>query len=184
MNERITGRHVAYLHICKRKLWLWSHGLELEEERSNQNAGQQRVAEANVLQDSFYTRRNEAGTQLLLELPGFAGRIDFFDGGRRIVHETKPSDKLADAHRWQLCFYLWLIRESGLGPATGVLEYPKQKKREEVVLTAEAERQLLADFEAIRQLVGQPSCPPVINQPRCKSCAYYDLCYVSESDSD
>jgi CRISPR-associated exonuclease Cas4 len=182
MNDRITGIHVAYFHICKRKLWLWAHGLELEEESTDQNTGQQRVAEANVLQDTTYRRRAEAGQQLMLELPGFAGRVDFFDAGRRVVHETKPSDKLAEAHRWQLRFYLWLIRESGLGPATGVLEYPKQKKREHVELSPADEAQLLADFEAIRQLVGQPDCPPVINKPRCKSCAYFDLCYVSESD--
>ncbi len=44
-----------------------------------------------------------------------------------------------------------------------------------------------ADMEQIRiweqqvmEVISMSTCPPVINRPICRSCAYRDLCYVDE----
>jgi len=48
------------------------------------------------------------------------------------------------------------------------------------VLT-DADRLAIAEWEvAIKQLVAQESCPPVIKKPFCKNCSYYDFCYSGE----
>src|SRR5690606_32181057 len=35
------------------------------------------------------------------------GKIDFFDTKNKVVHETKRSNKVEQAHIWQVKFYLW-----------------------------------------------------------------------------
>jgi CRISPR-associated exonuclease Cas4 len=63
---------------------------------------------------------------------------------------------------------------------TGLLEYPKIRRVEKVVL-ADADRVAIVEWEiAIERLVAQQMCPPVINKPFCKNCSYYDFCYSGE----
>lgn len=43
-----------------------------------------------------------------------AGRIDWAELRDGVLHETKHSPRALEAHRWQLRFYLWLLKLLGM----------------------------------------------------------------------
>src|SRR5690554_216047 len=108
------------------------------------------------------------------------GKIDFFDTKNKVVHETKRSNKVEQAHIWQVKFYLWLMELNEIEVEKGILEYPKLREREEVFLDEEDIRYLQKTVVEIKELLNSENCPPVINAKICKSCSYYDFCYVAE----
>lgn len=143
------------------------------------------VYDGKLLHEISYPQRSERYEEMLIsaEYKGIAlwGQIDYYDSRRGIVHETKRSDKVEDAHRWQVKFYLWLLRLNGVEDATGVLEYPKLRKIDEIFLQDEDCKRLEKMVCAIFTLVKGESCPSTINAKICKKCSYYDLCYASEN---
>jgi CRISPR-associated exonuclease Cas4 len=63
---------------------------------------------------------------------------------------------------------------------TGILEYPRLRETKDVRLTATDETYLRSAMAQISALIESDRCPPVINSKICKSCSYFDFCYVSE----
>lgn len=166
---RITGKHVNYYHICHRKLWLFHHGISFQQTHDN-------VADGTLLHQTAYPQRAQRYREIQIE----GIKIDFYDPHDRVVHEIKRSNKLEEASVAQLQFYLLTLERHGVVEPTGLLEYPKIRRVEKVVLT-EADRLAIAEWEVvIEQLVAQETCPPVINKPFCKNCSYYDFCYSGE----
>ncbi len=73
------------------------------------------------------------------------------------------------------------MEQNGIEKPTGILEYPKLRKRVEVEpLTDENREELETIFLKAREIIEQKNCPATINKPFCKKCAYYTLCYVEE----
>lgn len=165
----ITATHIAYYHICRRKLWLFGNGINMEHTSDT-------VAEGKLIHETSYPQR--AGKYTELSIGG--SKIDFYDPKAKVVHETKKSDKMEAAHEWQLRYYLLLLEQHGIEGATGLLEYPKLRQTSAVTLS-ESDRAYLAQCVAdIEALVEGERCPPVINAPVCRKCSYYELCYVAE----
>jgi CRISPR-associated exonuclease Cas4 len=100
-----------------------------------------------------------------------------------VLHETKKGRSTEDAHRWQLKFYLWLLKLCGVTrsdgtPFTGMLDYPALKRTEAVELTPEDEARLAEMVAALRRLADQPAPPPRITRRKfCRACAFEELCY-------
>lgn len=164
-----TGTHINYYHVCKRKLWLFHHGIQMEQTSDLVYAGK-------LIDEQSYGQRSDKYSQI--ELDGI--KIDFYDARNKVVHETKKSDKIEGAHEAQLKYYLWKLEKHGVTGASGILEYPKIRHKTVVELT-DADRQAINQWEAeIESIVMNSVCPPVINKPMCKKCAYYELCYVKE----
>ena len=108
------------------------------------------------------------------------GKIDFYDAKEKIIHEIKRSDKVEEAHEWQVKFYIWLLELNGVSGVHATLEYPKLRQTDEVWLT-EPDREYLNEvIHKITALQESEVCPPRINSKICKSCSYYELCYVEE----
>jgi CRISPR-associated exonuclease Cas4 len=111
------------------------------------------------------------------------GRIDrgrFRDG---LLTEVKKSPALAEAHRWQVRFYLWLCALTGAHRADGRLPtariaYPAQKRHEDVSL-GDADRTELARItRELRDLSRARTPPPRIDRRKlCHACAFEELCY-------
>lgn len=168
---RITGKHINYYHICHRKLWLFHHGISFQQTHDN-------VADGILLHETAYPQRAQRYREIQIE----GIKIDFYDPHAQVVHEIKRSNKMEPASIAQLQYYLLILERHGVENPTGLLEYPKIRRTETVVLT-EADRTAIGQWEAaIAQLVEQPTCPPTINKPFCKNCSYYDFCYVAEGD--
>lgn len=169
---------VGYYALCPRKAWLSMRGLWMEQESDA-------VAIGRLIDQTSYAREKKAvdvtatapdGTELV-------GRIDWAELRGGVLHETKKSRAVEDAHRLQLRFYLWLLRLSGVArgdgaPFTGMLNYPVLKRTEPVVLLPEHEAHLAEIVAELRRLAAEPTPPPRITRRSfCRKCAFEELCY-------
>jgi CRISPR-associated exonuclease Cas4 len=134
------------------------------------------VYEGKLLHETSYPRRAEKYQEI--ELDGI--KIDYYDPRNKVVHEIKKSDKHEEAHEWQVKYYLYVLEQNGIEDATGLLEYPKLHKTDEVLLTTsdrEAINEMLVNIE---QIIKDEHCPEKIQKSHCKNCSYFDFCYAEE----
>lgn len=165
----ITATHVNIYHICHRELWLHANEIRME-------SGSETVAEGKFIGETSYADRAEGYTEV--EVDGV--KIDFYDRKTGVVHEVKKSDKLEGAYIAQVKYYLYKLEQNGIAASYGMIEYPKLRKTTRVDLT-DTDRAAIPLWEAdIRRIIDLPACPPVIHKPFCKSCSYYEFCYVEE----
>lgn len=164
-----TGTHFNYYHVCKRKLWLFANGLTMEHTSDL-------VYEGKMLHETSYPQRSERYEEL--EVDGC--RIDFYDARNKVVHEIKKSDKVEEAHEWQVKYYIFVLERNGMEGVTGILEYPSMRQTTPVYLTDEDRKRLTEIEQEILIIAEADECPPVIRSRICKQCSYYEFCYVDE----
>jgi CRISPR-associated exonuclease Cas4 len=165
----ITGTHINYYFICHRKLWLFANGINMEHTS-------ELVAEGKFIHETTYQQRSDKYTEI--ELEGI--KIDYFDPVNKVIHETKKSGSHEEAHRWQLKYYMYVLKQHGMEGVKGVLEYPKLRDKEELILTAEDEGRLQQVMSDIETLVASDTCPPRIKKSKCRKCSYFDFCWSNE----
>lgn len=168
---QITGTHFNYYLICHCKLWLFANGINME-------STSDLVYEGKLLHETSYPRRSEKYREI--ELDGI--KIDYYDPKNKVVHEIKKSDKHEEAHEWQVKYYLFVLERNGVEGATGLLEYPRLHKTDEVLLTIpdrEAINEMLVKIEA---LITGENCPQRIPKSHCKNCSYFDFCWSGEEE--
>jgi CRISPR-associated exonuclease Cas4 len=165
----MTGTHFNYYYVCPRKLWLFANGINMEHTSDL-------VAEGKLIHEVSYPQRPERYEEL--EIDGI--KLDFYDARNRVIHEIKKSDKVEEAHRWQLKYYIHVLECNGVEGVTGILEYPTLRQTEKVELT-DNDRVKIAEIEQeIAHLLEQDQCPPLEKKGICRRCSYYDFCYVEE----
>lgn len=166
----LTATHIAYLHTCHRKLWLFAAGVNMEHTSDV-------VAEGKLIGETTYPDRAQKFTEI--EIDGV--KIDFYDTRKKVVHEIKKSSAVESAHIAQVKYYLYKLHQKGIEGVTGIIEYPKLKQREQVPALTEEDIGVIARWEEeVKAIVESSSCPDVIRAKICKRCSYYDFCYSSE----
>lgn len=165
----LTGTHIAYLHTCHRKLWLFANGIQMEHTSES-------VAEGKLISETTYLDRTRQYTELSID----GIKIDFYDAKNRIVHEVKKSDKVENAHKAQVIYYLYVLAKNGIIEPSGIIEYPKLRQREiihwdDIIM----EQGVLWENQA-RSIIEAEQCPVLVKKSICKSCSYYELCYITE----
>jgi len=166
---QITGTHFNYFLVCKRKLWLFAHGIQMEQTSDT-------VYDGKLLHESTYPQRAKKYQEI--ELEGI--KIDFFDPSANTIHEIKRSKSIESAHRLQLKYYIYRLQSAGLKNVSGLLEYPLLRKTEEVELQI-GEVDALQNIEKeIAEIIGKDECPERINKSFCRKCAYNDFCWSGE----
>lgn len=174
----ITATHINYYHVCHRKLWLFSNGISMEQTSDA-------VADGKLLHETSYLQRADRYREIELSFTltnhiSLNGKIDFYDVKNKLIHETKRSDKMETAHEWQVKFYIYLLSLNGSDGVKAILEYPRIRTTKEVSLSEADILHLQEAFHRIRQITTQDHCPEKINSRICKSCSYYELCYVGD----
>lgn len=173
----ITATHINYYFVCHRKLWLFSNGINMEHTSDI-------VYEGKLLHENSYEQRPQNRQEMMLSATynniELFGRVDFYDSKNKIIHEIKKSDKVETAHQWQVKYYIWLFQLSGIQDVKGIIEYPKLRKTETVELSEIDITELQQCVTEIGKIIENPECPPVIHSRICKSCSYYEFCYVRE----
>ncbi|MCK9499925.1 MAG: CRISPR-associated protein Cas4, partial [Bacteroidales bacterium] len=168
----LTGTHINYYRLCKRKLWLFCYDIQMEQTSD-------KVADGKVIEEESYAQRSEKYSQIELSYDyaeiRLSGKIDFIDIRNKILHETKRSNKVEDAHIWQVKFYLWLMKLNEIEVNKGIIEYPKLRITEEVFLINSDIEYLKKVIFEIKDLINTKTCPVVLNAKICKSCSYYDF---------
>jgi len=158
-----TGTQVNYYFICKRKLWLFSHGLEMEETSDLVLLGK-------LLHERGYARRRK-------EVQVGRIKIDFVGSGCEI-HEVKRSRKAQDAHLFQLLYYLYYLKRYARVDGKGFLHYPLLRRTMNVELTEADTKRLESVLEEIHTILTNPNAPPAVKIPYCRRCSYSELCWI------
>lgn len=167
----ITGTHFNYFLICHRKLWLFANGITME-------STSDLVYEGKLLHETSYPRRSEKYQEIAID----GIKLDFYDAKNKVVHEIKKSDKHKDAHVWQVKYYLFVLEQNGVLGATGILEYPRLHKTEEVFLTSPDREDIAEMVLKIEKNIQQDNCPERLPKSRCKNCSYFDFCWSGEEE--
>ncbi|GAB3571429.1 CRISPR-associated protein Cas4 [Spirosoma luteolum] len=134
------------------------------------------VAEGTFIGEKSYPQRAERYREITLD----GSKIDFYDPYDKVVHEIKKSDKLEHSHVAQVQFYLYLLRKNGVDGATGLIEYPKLRQTERVMLTDDDVPVVETWIRDIEQIAASEQCPPRLPKSKCRSCSYFDFCWIAE----
>ena len=165
----ITGVRVNYYFICKTKLWLFSHNIQMEKENEAVQMGK-------LLHEARYGR---AKKEIIIDNTisiDFIRKRDILE-----VHDIKKSRKMKDAHRYQLLYYLYYLHQRGVD-AIGVLDYPLLNKKEIIEPRKEDFEEMEKIMDGIRLIVSG-DVPLPVKRRLCKKCSYYEFCFGCEEDS-
>ena len=162
---RVNGTLINYYFHCKRQCYLHGNRLNLED-----NSEQVQIGKA-------YHEEKLKGKITEIELDHI--KLDKLTN--EYLTEVKKSDADPEAAKWQLLYYLKVLKEKGI-ERKGRLEFIEKKKENKKVviveLTAELELELDRYIREIEMLLVQEQVPEAISKPKCKKCAYYEYCYV------
>lgn len=138
------------------------------------------VGEGKLIHETSYSNRTEKFKELALD----GIKIDYYDATNKIIHEIKKSDKKEKAHIWQLKYYIYVLQNAGIEGVKGILEYPTQRKRKEILL-CEDDGELIKEWSLnISGIINSDSCPEKITKSKCRNCSYFDFCWVGEEEGD
>lgn len=162
---RVNGTLVNYYFHCKRQCYLHGNRINLED-----NSEQVKIGKA------IHEEKNDTDqTEIAL------GNIRLDRLTDEYLTEIKKSDADVDAAKWQLLFYLKVLKDMGV-LRKGKLEFVEKGKSNKKIfyfdLTQETEAELEKYIEEIENLLDQEEIPEVLNKPQCKKCAYYEYCYI------
>lgn len=164
-----TGTHFNYYLVCKRKLWLFANGINME-------STSDLVYEGKLIHEDSYPQRSARYEEV--EVDGI--KVDFYDKKANVIHEIKKSNKVEAAHEWQLKYYIYVFERNGIEGVTGVIEYPTLRKTEKVTLSDD-DRFKITEMEAdIWSIIDSDECPPLERKGICRNCSYYEFCYSNE----
>lgn len=169
----ITGTHFNYYQLCRRKLWLFANGINME-----QNS--ELVYEGKLVHEGCYPQRSSRYEEV--EIDGV--KVDYYDARNKVIHEIKKSNKVEKAHEWQLKYYMYVFEQHGINGIKGVLEYPELRKTLEVFLSDVDREDIASIKQEISSIITQESCPPLVKKGICKNCSYYEFCYSNEMEEE
>ena len=168
---QITGTHFNYYQVCKRKLWLFANNVNFEQTSDL-------VYDGKLIHEDSYPLRSSKYEEI--EIDGI--KVDYYDTKNKVIHEIKRSNKIEQAHEWQLKYYMYVFEQHGVTDVKGILEYPTLRKTQAVVLSdvdRDRIKEIVADIEMI---ISSDECPPIQKKGICKSCSYYEFCFTKEVD--
>ncbi len=134
------------------------------------------VYDGRLIHETTYTQRPDKFTEI--EVAGI--KIDFYDARNKVIHETKRSDKMEEAHEWQVKFYIHKLEQQGVTGVTGIIDYPTMRHTQKVQLDDPDREKLHTFIRNIEQTISSDTCPPKEKKTICKSCSYYDFCWSGE----
>ncbi|WP_087678997.1 CRISPR-associated protein Cas4 [Garciella nitratireducens] len=162
--KKVTGVMVYYYFVCKRKLWYFSNNLNME-------FNSELVGIGKLVDETSYDRERK---HILIDE---SINIDFLKDWK-VIHEVKKSRKMDEASKWQLKYYIWILKNKGVEVEKGILDYPLLRKREEVFLNEKDEEELKNIIEDIKRIISSKLPLDPLDKKVCKKCAYYELCYI------
>lgn len=164
MKKQISGTMFYYYFVCKRKLWFFSNGIQLEEDNEDVILGK-------LIDENSYSK------ELKHILIDNTVNIDFIKDWK-ILHEVKKQKSIEEARVWQLKYYLYFLKIRGINIEKGILDYPKLKKREEVFLSKDDEKKIKEILSEIEKITLMEKPPELEKLKICKKCAYFEYCYI------
>ena len=164
-NLRIIGTQIHYYFICKTKLWLFSHHIQMEQESDLVSLGK-------LLHEKSYKGEKEYTIDNLIS-------IDFIKKkGCLELHEVKKSRTMKKSHEYQLLYYMYYLKQKkGIENIKGVINYPKMRKKITINLDESKEKELMDVIADIGNILDMETPKPE-RMKICRKCAYYEFCWV------
>lgn len=163
---QVNGTLINYYFHCKRQCWLHANRLNLEDN-----------SEAVKVGKAIHEERSEGRADSELQIDNV--KIDKLTS--EYLTEIKKSDADVEAAKWQLLFYLKKLKGKGID-RKGKLEFVEKNKGGKKILILELDednRIKLEEVEkSIEELIAADVVPDIIEEGKCKKCAYYEYCYV------
>ncbi len=129
------------------------------------------VAVGRFISENSYKREDHE-----IKIDGIS--LDYFNRQKKVIHEIKKTDKMEMLHVRQVQYYIYVLESKGVFDVTGIIDYPRMKKRLRVKLT-DKEREVFARIiPEIEAIVNLETPPEVIHKKFCRRCSYFELCYV------
>lgn len=164
MERNISGMMFYYYFVCKRKLWFFTNGIQLENENEDVKLGK-------LIDENSYSKTNK---HIMIDN---TINIDFIQDWK-ILHEVKKQKSIEEACIWQVKYYLYFLKERGIYLEKGILDYPKIRKREEILLIKEDENKIKEILKEIQKIIVEEKPPKLEKLKICKKCAYFEYCYI------
>jgi CRISPR-associated exonuclease Cas4 len=161
----VNGTLIWYMNICKRQVWLMSHGIVPDQENDLLFLGK-------FLHENSYKRQHkEVNFENL--------KFDLIDSneGNIVIGEVKKSSSAIESAELQLKYYLYRLRKYGYN-VKGVLSFPSERKRVNIELTEDDYRKIEEIELEVKKLVAEKKPPKAIKIKRCKNCAYAEQCWA------
>ncbi|MGL4740815.1 MAG: Dna2/Cas4 domain-containing protein [Sarcina sp.] len=93
-NLKVQGVKFNYYFICKRKLWLFSNGITMEE-------NSERVTLGKLIHENSYKKKGNNKEKLIDNMI----KLDILD--KKNISEVKITSKMEESDRYQLLYYLY-----------------------------------------------------------------------------
>lgn len=163
---KVNGTLINYYFHCRRQCYLHGNRLNLEDNSETVQIGK-----------AIHEERQEQSKDTELAIDNI--KIDKLT--KDYLVEVKKSDADVEASKWQLLYYLKVLKEKGV-ERKGKLEFVEKNKTKNKILyfelTEENMKELDFYVESIEKLLQEENIPDVLNEPKCKKCAYYEYCYI------
>lgn len=163
---KITGTMVNYYIHCKRQCWLFANKVNLEDNSEDVRIGK-------ILHELKYEKAKKK------EVAIDSVKIDKLTDDYLV--ELKKSDADMEAVKWQTLYYLKVLKDKGI-ERKGKIEFIEKNKQDKkivyVELNPDTDRELEDLLTAIRDYAQGDVIADVLNEKKCKKCAYYDYCYI------
>ncbi len=152
-----------YYFVCKRKLWLFLHDIQMESDNQEVQIGK-------LIDERSYSREKKN-----IKINDTIS-VDFI-GKYNVLHEIKKSKSIEKSGEWQLKYYMYYLSRKGVKIGKGIIDYPKLKERYEVKLEEDDKKYIETIIKEIRE-IKDDKIPDKLNHKICKKCSYYELCYI------
>ena len=163
---RVNGTLVNYYFHCKRQCYLHGNRLNLEDNSEIVKIGK-----------AIHEEKSKEKDNAEISIDNI--KLDKLTS--EYLTEIKKSDADLEAAKWQLIYYLKVLKDKGIY-RKGNLEFVeknKGNKRSEVYeLDDKVEKELELYIKNIENLILSNEIPKVLNNSKCKKCAYYEYCYI------
>lgn len=163
---RINGTLVNYYFHCKRQCYLHGNRLNLED-----NSEQVKIGKAIHKEQSV----NRSNTEIAIDNI----RLDKLT--KDYLTEIKKSDADVEAAKWQLLYYLSVLKGKGI-KRKGRLEFVEKNKKDKKIIILELTEQIELELQShmidIEEMLQGEKIPECIGKATCKKCAYYEYCYI------
>lgn len=162
----VNGTLINYYFHCKRQCYLHGNRINLEDNSERVNIGK-----------AIHEERSSNSDNTELEIDNI--KIDKIT--KEYLIEVKKSDADVEASKWQLLYYLKVLKSKGI-ERKGKLEFIEKNKSKNktliVELSEDEELKLDKYINDIYELLNKEEVPTILNKPKCKKCAYYEYCYI------
>lgn len=163
---RVNGTLINYFFHCKRQCYLHGNRLNMEDN-------------SELVQIGRAIHEVRAADKENAEIAIDNIRLDRLTA--EYLTEIKKSDSDMEACKWQLYYYLKVLKDKGI-IRKGKLEFEEKKKsaRTTVILELgeEEEKRLEEIQRQIEELLLLDEIPMAEVSQSCKKCAYYEYCYI------